>query len=80
MPSDLIIEAFELAVELRTLDMQASPYDLRALGYEPVPIETPKGRRAYVDQQRVFALRGNELRARLLTALGAPELAPPRTP
>jgi len=76
--SELIIDAFELALELRTLDMRASPYDLRELGYEPVPIETPEGRREYVDQQRAFALRANALRARMLTALAAfGDLSPP---
>jgi hypothetical protein len=69
MPSDLIADAFELALEIRTLDMQASPYDLSALGYDPVPIETPEGRREYAARQREFGVRGNALRRRLLEAL-----------
>lgn len=71
MPSDVIADTFDLACELRTLDMRASPYDLRALGYEPVPIETPEGRRAYADAQRALAERGNALRRRMLGALDA---------
>lgn len=71
MSSDLIVDAFELAIELRTLDMRASPYDLRALGYEPVAIETAGGRREYVERQRELGLRGNALRRRLLTAVEA---------
>ncbi len=35
---------FELARDIRTLDMQASPYDLTGLGYAPVAIETPEGK------------------------------------
>jgi hypothetical protein len=35
--------------------MRASPYDLRELGYEPIPVETPEGRADYVRRQRDFA-------------------------
>ena len=69
VPSDLIVEAFELAMRIRTLDMQASPYDLRELGLQPVAIETPEGRREYVDRQRAFATEANVLRQRLLTEI-----------
>jgi hypothetical protein len=69
VPSDLVADAFELARDVRELDMRASPYDLTALGYEPVPIETPEGKAAYVAAQRGFAERGARLRARLLAVL-----------
>ncbi|MBO9534061.1 MAG: hypothetical protein J7513_13910 [Solirubrobacteraceae bacterium] len=69
VPSELTADAFELAREIRTLDMQASPYDLRDLGYEPVPIETPEGRRDYATRQRAFGERANALRVRLLEAI-----------
>ena len=75
IPSELVADAFELAREIRTLDMQASPYDLRAIGYEPVPIETPEGRRDYALRQRAFGERANELRRRLLDALNALDAA-----
>jgi hypothetical protein len=65
-PSELVADCFELAVEIRELDMRASPYDLRAHGYEPVAIETPEGKAEYVAAQRGFAERGAVLRARLL--------------
>ena len=65
-PSALVADCFELAREIRELDMRASPYDLRALGFEPVNIETPDGRAEYERQQRVFAARGEPLRERLL--------------
>lgn len=78
MPSDLIADAFELACEVRELDMRASPYDLRALGYEPVPIETPEGRCVYAAAQRGFAERGNALRREMLAALDAIAARSPR--
>jgi hypothetical protein len=65
-PGALVADCFELAVEIRELDMRASPYDLREHGYEPVAIETPEGKAAYVAAQREFARRGAELRARLM--------------
>ena len=71
VPSDLVADAFDLAREIRVLDMQASPYDLRELGYTPVPIETPEGKAAYLARQRDFAERSNALRRRLLTVLDA---------
>jgi hypothetical protein len=42
--SDFVMDCFELARDIRSLDMRASPYDLGELGYEPVPIETPRAR------------------------------------
>jgi hypothetical protein len=65
-PGDLVADCFELAVEIRELDMRASPYDLRAHGYEPVTIETPEGKAEYVAAQRRFAERGAALRHRLV--------------
>ena len=67
--SDLLWECFALAVELRVLDMQASPYDLRAMGFEPVCIETPHGREEYQQRQRELSVRGGTLRDTLITAL-----------
>jgi len=68
IPSDLTADCFDLAREVRELDMRAAPYDLRALGYEPVKIETPAGKATYVDAQRDFAARGHVLRLRLIDA------------
>jgi hypothetical protein len=69
VPSDLTLEAFHLARDVRELDMRAAPYDLRELGYEPVPIETAQGKAAYVEAQRGFTVRSNGLRQRLLDVL-----------
>lgn len=69
VPGDLLLDAFELARDIRTLDMRASPYDLADLGYEPVRIETADGKAEYVRAQRVFAERGQGIRARLLAVI-----------
>ncbi len=65
-PAELVADCFELARDIRELDMRASPYDLRRLGFEPVPIETAAGRAEYEARQRAFATRGEPLRARLI--------------
>lgn len=73
-PSDLVADTFLLACQIRTIDMRASPYDLRAYGLAPIPIETPEGRRVYQQHQRHFAQAAAPLRERLLrvlTMLGA---------
>ncbi|MFF5171314.1 3-methyladenine DNA glycosylase [Micromonospora sp. NPDC000089] len=69
VPSELVADAFALAREIRTLDMRASPYDLAALGYPAVAVETPEGRAEYAAAQRDFAERAATLRGRLLAAL-----------
>ncbi|WP_210768127.1 3-methyladenine DNA glycosylase [Cellulomonas humilata] len=66
VPGTLLLDCFELARDIRTLDMQASPYDVTTYGLDPVSIETPEGKAEYVARQRVFAERGNLLRARLV--------------
>jgi hypothetical protein len=66
VPGELLADCFELAADVRELDMRASPYDLSALGWAPVAIETPEGKAEYVAAQRGFAARGTVLRARLL--------------
>ena len=73
-PSDLVADCFELARDIREIDMRASPYDLRGLGFAPITIETPSGRLEYEKYQRVFATRGEPLRERLIS-LGARLLA-----
>lgn len=76
-PSELVLDCFELARDVRALDMRASPYDLRAFGYEPVAIETVDGKAQYVAAQREFAERASTLRSRLLavcTALNATDV------
>lgn len=66
LSSDLVADCFELARDIRVLDMRAAPYDLRDLGFEPVRIETSEGKREYAAAQAAFAQRGAPLRARLI--------------
>ncbi len=66
-PAELVADCFELARDIREVDMRASPYDLRALGFEPIAIETPAGRSEYERHQRAFAARGEPLRARVIS-------------
>lgn len=75
VPGELLLDTFALAHDIRALDMRASPYDLAALGYEPVRIETAEGRAAYAAAQQGFAERGADLRERLLDAIGSRERA-----
>jgi hypothetical protein len=64
--AELLADCFALAVDVRELDMRASPYDLADLGYPPVRIETPAGRAEYARAQSGFAERGAPLRSRLV--------------
>ena len=64
--SDLVADCFELARDIRILDMRAAPYDLSDLGFDPVRIETPEGKQEYAAAQRGFAERGAPIRARLV--------------
>jgi hypothetical protein len=68
-PSELVADCFALARDIREVDMRASPYDLRALGYAPVAIETPAGRAEYESLQRDFAERSQPLRIQLLACV-----------
>jgi hypothetical protein len=65
-PSDLLADCFDLASDVRELDMRASPYDLSPLGYEPVRIETERGRAEYARRQAEFVRRAEPLRLRLI--------------
>lgn len=66
VPSELVMDCFELAWDIRTMDMQASPYDLGDWGHEPIRIETPEGKAEYVKHQKSFAQRAESLRTQLL--------------
>jgi hypothetical protein len=69
--SDLVADAFGLARDARRLDMQAAPYDLRDLGYDPIRVETVDGRAEYVRRQRELVDRAAPLRRRLAETLRA---------
>ncbi|SIS19150.1 3-methyladenine DNA glycosylase [Williamsia sterculiae] len=69
--SDLVCDAFALALDFRHLDMRASPYDLTDHGLAPVPVETPSGRADYVREQTALADRAAAVRRRLIEATAA---------
>lgn len=69
LPSELVMDCFELSWRIRAMDMQASPYDLKAWGYPAILIETPEGKAEYVEYQRAFSAESQELRQRLLREL-----------
>jgi len=71
IPGELVLDCFELARSTRTLDMQASPYDLTQYGYEAIRIETSAGRSTYVARQREISLRAQDLRSHLIAVLEA---------
>lgn len=64
--SELVADCFELAREIRTVDMRVSPYDLSAAGHRAIAVETPEGRSEYTANPRDFAARATPLRRRLL--------------
>ena len=70
-PSELLLDCFELARDVRQADMQASPYDVSGYGLEAIPVETPEGKSEYAARQREFAARGRPLRERLIAVCDA---------
>lgn len=68
LPSNLMVEAFLLAMEIREVDMRASPYDLTRYDLAPICIETPEGRHEYQHLQQGLSGKAQTLRGRLLKA------------
>ena len=64
--SDTVYAAFELANEARTVDMKASPYDLREHGLEPIKIETENGRKEYLEAQQTIFEKGIPVREQII--------------
>lgn len=69
VPGELFLDALDLAIDARVLDMEASPYDCRGLGFGVVPIETPAGKTEYVRRQRDLARRAEPIRDRLVALI-----------
>lgn len=73
IPSDLVADCFELAWDIRVLDMRAAPYDMTGTTLDPtgepwtpVRVETAEGKREYAELQRRFADRAAPIRQRLI--------------
>ncbi len=64
--SELIADAFLLALDARLVDMRASPYDLSSFGVEAIPIESLEGRELYVREQRRLSEHAVPIRSQLL--------------
>ena len=71
--SDLVADCFELAWDVRIVDMRAAPYDMTGIvldptgePWTPIPIETPEGKQEYAAHQRAYADRAAPLRQRLV--------------
>lgn len=71
LPSEMVMDCFELSWRIRAMDMRASPYDLAEWGYPPIQIETAAGKADYVAHQRAFSAESAILRDRLRTFLDA---------
>ncbi|MHA7270667.1 3-methyladenine DNA glycosylase [Arthrobacter sp. HLT1-20] len=71
LPSELVMDCFELSWRIRAMDMRASPYDLAQWGYPAIAIETVAGKADYVAAQRSFSAESAVLRERLRTAVDA---------
>ena len=67
--SELILDAFELAVKARHIDMRASPYDLAYIGLKPIKIETEDGKKEYRVAQESLSVEAKKIRARLIDEL-----------
>ena len=70
-PSSLVIDCLDLAFTIREVDMRASPYDLAALGFSPIKIETPSGKQEYEEYQLQFAQSAVPLREKLIDICNA---------
>jgi hypothetical protein len=66
IPTDLILDALQLAIEAREIDMRASPYDLRGWNFDPIKIETSEGRTEYQRHQAQLAQKAVPIRQRLI--------------
>ncbi|GAB3623921.1 hypothetical protein GCM10027418_20050 [Mariniluteicoccus endophyticus] len=71
VPGELVVDCFELAREIRLLDMRSSAYDVSSLGHTAVPVETAEGRAEYALRQRELSNRARPLRRRLIDLLRA---------
>ena len=69
IPGELWLKTFRLACDFRALDMKASPYDLSDWGFDPIGIESSKGRAEYVRHQKQLSKRSQVLRLEILSIM-----------
>lgn len=63
--ADIVLDCFELAIQCRYLDMQASPYDLSEFGMTPIPVDSSAGREKYISEQHRLKKIADPLREKL---------------
>lgn len=70
LPASLLVESLLLALDARTIDMRASPYDVRAYTDNalPIAVETDTGRKLYIQCQEELATRASAIRTSLIAA------------
>ena len=66
--ADILLECFELAIQCRYLDMQASPYDLSEFKMEPIEVNLSSGREKYISEQHRLKKIADPLREKLSAA------------
>jgi hypothetical protein len=66
--SNLLVSVLETALESRTLDVAASPYDATIYGVGEVPVETTEGRVEYTRLQKDLMVRAERVRRDLLSS------------
>ena len=71
VPGELMLDCFQLARDVRRVDMRASPYDVSSYGLPAIAVETPGGKTEYAAQQREFSRRAAPLRQRLIDVCDA---------
>jgi hypothetical protein len=64
----LLQKVLKVALDARTLDVAASPYDASHYGVGVIPVETPEGRAEYRQQQINLMRRAEPVRVELLRA------------
>lgn len=66
--ASMLQRILQVALESRTLDVAASPYDATAYGVGVIPIESPEGRAQYRREQMALMQRVKPIRQELLNA------------
>lgn len=66
LSGEILVECLEIALEARSFDVAASPYDASQFGLESIPVETSEGRALYKSRQIQLAQRARPLRKALL--------------
>lgn len=66
--SKLLLDALRVAIHARKIDLRASPYDVSAYAgcEDPLCVETPQGRKLYIEEQEKVAAAAAPVRLQIL--------------